>query len=191
MHNVKYLVYDENFNRIKAEKAIDRFVAHEQREEGGSGLCSPIRWIDSCGVLPNYNEAVEYIKSHDMGWYDALAVRYRDFDGKETAALAKAKEKFKIAADKYHALDGKFHFADIKAAFIGCHTCGSKISREHLKTNYCPVCRNDLRPTSTLQAIVNYRYKMEKAAKLVTEEDAKCLAKSSKVRWLVKIEWHT
>jgi hypothetical protein len=184
-------VYNENVNRKKAEEEINRFVAHEQRHEGGSGLYSPIRWLESGGVLPNYNEAVDYIKSHDKGWYDALAVRYRDFDGKETAALTKAKEKFKIAADKYHALDGKFHFADIKAAFIGCHTCGSKISREHLKTNYCPVCRNDLRPTSTRETIARYRLKMDKAAELVAKEDKKCLAKSSKVKWLVKIEWHT
>ena len=76
-HNIKYFEYKEDVDRKKVQTNLDNYVAHEDFEEGCSGLNSPIRWIENCGVLNSYEEALEYIKSHDKGWYDSLAVRYK------------------------------------------------------------------------------------------------------------------
>ena len=190
-HNIKYFEYKEDVNRKKVEASLDKFVAHEDREEGCCGLNSPIRWIENCGVLDSYDEALDYIKSHDKGWYDSLAVRYRQFDGKKTASLKKAEEKACVAKKKYIDLTNRFHFADIKADFIGCRNCGSKISRKHLEDNRCPVCDSDMRPPSTLDTIERYQANLHKANALLLEEQKKNLAKNGKKMWLVKIEYHT
>ena len=190
-HNIKYYKYKENVNRNKVQADLDRYVAYEDRKEGCSGLNSPIRWIESCGVLDNYDMALEYIRNHDKGWYDSLAVRFRESNGIESSALKKAREKLNIASDKYLTLTEKFHFENIKATLIGCQNCGSKISRQHLKGNHCPVCRNDLRPQSTQDTLARYKENFLKARALVEAEEKKSIAKNSKVMWLVKIEYHT
>lgn len=190
-HNIKYFEYNEDVDRKKVEAKLNNYVAHEDWEEGCSGLNSPIRWIESCGVLNNYDEALAYIKSHDKGWYDSLAVRYKAFDGTKTSAQKKAEEKFDIAKKKYLDLSNKFHFENQKAAFIGCPHCGSKISRQHLDDNCCPVCDMDMRPKSTLDTLARYEANLGKAKSALLQEQKKTLVKYSKTKWLVKIEYHT
>jgi Zn finger protein HypA/HybF involved in hydrogenase expression len=191
-HNIKYFEFKEDVNRKRVQADLDKYVAQEDWEEGCSGLDSPIRWIENCGVLNSYDEALEYIKSHDKGWYDSLAVRYKEYDGTKTTALKKAEEKFEVAKRKWIDLTNKFHFENSKAAFIGCQHCGSKISRKHLNgNNCCPVCDGDLRPKSTLDTLARYEANLAKAKALVLEEKEKAKAKNSKTMWLVKIEYHT
>lgn len=190
-HNIKHLIYKEDVNRKKVQADLDNYVAHDDWQEGCSGLNSPIRWIENCGVLDSYEEALEYIKSHDKGWYDSLAVRFRDYDGTETAAIKKAREKVTAAIKKSNELNYKLHFENVKAVLIGCRKCGSKISRQHLKGNNCPVCGFDMRPQSVLDTLAKYKRDVEKADALLKREKEKAVLKHSKTKWLVKIEWHT
>ena len=75
MHNIRYFDYHCSHSKKQIEKHLNHFVAMEDWQEGASGLPSPIRWIDR--VCKNYEEAEEYIKSHDRGWYDCLAIKYK------------------------------------------------------------------------------------------------------------------
>ena len=75
MHNIKYLDYHCSCSQRQVQKKLDNFVAHEDYEEGAVGLPNPIRWIDH--VYENREEAMEYIKLRDRGWYDSLAVKYK------------------------------------------------------------------------------------------------------------------
>ena len=75
MHNRRYLTYPCRASKTKVQKELDRFVAHEDEHEGAIGLPNPIRWIDY--LCKNLEEAEGYIKSHDSGWYDSLAVKYK------------------------------------------------------------------------------------------------------------------
>jgi hypothetical protein len=75
-HNIKYITYPSSVSQRAVSKKLDAFVAVEDAEEGAVGLPNPIRWIDY--TCKNYVEAVEYIKSHDRGWYDCLAVKYKN-----------------------------------------------------------------------------------------------------------------
>ena len=190
-HNIKYFTYKEDINRKRVQAELDNYVAHEDWQEGCSGLNSPIRWIENCGVLNSYDEALVYIKNHDKGWYDSLAVRYREVGANKTASLKKAEEKADVAKKKWLDLDNKVHYADVKSDFIGCRHCGSKISRKYLDDNCCPVCDGDMRPQSTLDTIKRYQENVHKANVLLLEEQKKNLAKNSKTMWLVKIEYHT
>ena len=75
MHNIKHLVYHCSMSKREIEKSLDDYVAREDYMEGATGLPNPIRWIDT--VCKNYDDAEEYIKCHDKGWYDCLAVKYK------------------------------------------------------------------------------------------------------------------
>ena len=74
-HNIRHLDYHCSCSQRQVEKRLDNFVACEDYEEGAVGLPQPIRWIDH--VCKNREEAEEYIKAHDRGWYDCLAVQYK------------------------------------------------------------------------------------------------------------------
>lgn len=190
-HNIKYFIYKENVDRRKVQADLDNYVAHEDWQEGCSGLNSPIRWIENCGVLNSYDEALEYIKSHDKGWYDSLAVRFKDCADIETPALKKARERVTAALKKRNELEYKPHFENTKSTLIGCRKCGSKISREHLKGNNCPVCGVDMRPQTVLDTLAKHQRNVDKAKDLVEKEKQKAIAKHGKTKWLVKIEYHT
>ena len=75
-HNIRYLDYRCNVSQKKVQKNLDRYVALEDYYEGATGLPNPIRWIDH--LCKNRDDACEYIEAHDRGWYDSLAVQYKD-----------------------------------------------------------------------------------------------------------------
>ena len=189
-HNIKHFIYKEDVDRKKVQDNLDKYVAQEDWQEGCSGLASPIRWMENCGVFNNYDEALAYIKIHDKGWYDSLAVRFKDSVQKETSTLKSAREKVTAALRKKNELEYKPHFENLTAAFIGCRKCGSKISREHLKGNRCPVCGYDMRPQYVLDTLAKYQRNVEKAEAVLEKEKKKALF-SGETKWLVKIEYHT
>lgn len=74
-HNIRHLDYHCSVSQKQVQKRLDNYVACEDYEEGASGLPQPIRWINH--LCKNREEAIEYIESHDRGWYDCLAVQYK------------------------------------------------------------------------------------------------------------------
>lgn len=74
-HNIKHIDYHCSVSQKQVQKRLDNYVACEDCGEGASGLPQPIRWINH--LCKNREEAEEYIKSHDRGWYDCLAVQYK------------------------------------------------------------------------------------------------------------------
>lgn len=88
-HNIKHFDYHCSFSQKQVEKRLNHFVAVEDWEEGASGLPQPIRWINH--VCKDREEAEEYIKSHDRGWYDCLAVQYKH-----------GRKKFWLVKIEYH-----------------------------------------------------------------------------------------
>lgn len=74
-HNIKHCSYHCSVSQKWVQKSLDQYVANEDWQEGASGLPQPIRWIDH--TCKNLEEAEKYIKDHDRGWYDCLAVQYK------------------------------------------------------------------------------------------------------------------
>lgn len=75
-HNIRFFDYHCSRSQRQVQKSLDNYVACEDYEEGATGLPQPIRWIDH--LCKNRDEATEYIASHDRGWYDCLAVKYKE-----------------------------------------------------------------------------------------------------------------
>ena len=189
MHNIQHYDYPENVNRAAVQKELDSYVQHETYQEGGHGLDKPIRWLDNVPVCEDYESAREAISRRDKGWYDQLAVRYYRPVRKPQKGLTALEDKEKDAREKLLAVDRVIWAAGLKAEYVGCRGCGSKLKRQYIKANRCPVCGADLRPDTTIKQIEAARARWKKAEKAVSDYIKKHSEKE--VRWLVKIEYHT
>lgn len=194
MHNIHYSTYPEKVNKKSVQKEWDNVAAHEDYLEGATGLPGDIRWIDK--TLDDYDEAMKYIEEKDSGWYDQLAVKYLEYPKnlKKTKKHETLETRLKEEMTKLNELQGKIHYADTKSTYVGCKKCGSRINTTYLRANYCPVCREDLRPESTLQRIEGYKEKIKDLQKQLKQEEKKLNEKNRKaatVMWLVKVEYHT
>lgn len=187
MHNIDYNVYDEKVDKAKVQKQAEAYASRE-----GDGLCGTIRWIDH--VCANEEEAKEYINSHDKGWYDQLAVKFYEATkpavSKTIDSLKERLSKEQIKVREYEKLHS---VKNLKAEFVSCPKCKSKLKREYLY-NSCPLCRSDLRSKTVLDTIAKYNTNITALNAKLTQEvnafNAKHI-KSAKVKWLVKTEFHS
>ena len=157
-----------------------------------SGLNASIRWIDK--ICADRKEAYEFIQEHDKGWYDQLAVKFREYPKAEpTKALLTLEERLKKERIKKRDYEEAHSIRSFKIEYIGCPKCGSKLKRTLLRNNGCPLCGKDLRSKTTLDTIARYENNIRDLTDKICEEsrkiDKKNVAKS-KIKWLVKIEYH-
>ena len=190
MHNIHHADYPLNVNKKSVQTEWDQYAAHEDWQEGCTGLDKNIRWIES-PVYETYEEAEKAIEKLDKGWYDQLAVKYKD-NIPLTTKSEKLKELEQKVSDAYKEYDKRSSALYVKtrtSEYIGCSACRSRLSSKHLVSNRCPVCHADLRPETTLKLIAAAETKWKKAQQAIKEYIDKHSKKE--VRWLVKIEYHT
>lgn len=193
-HNIEYYDYPASVDRKKVLAELSAHVSCCTRMEGGHGI-DKIRWLDH--VCDTYDEAMYYIPLMDSGHYDQLAVKYREprEPGKKELEL---QERIRKAYERLQKEKLTNRLEGLKSEYVGCKTCGSKLRREHMarksgsRCNFCPVCGADLRSPTVLKSIGNAE-KAYKQAQKAYEEEVKRAAKhrKAKLRWLVKIEYHT
>ena len=151
-----------------------------RESDSRSGLDKPIRFIDY--VCKDEEEAREYIRSHDRGWYDQLAVKYYQPVSNESKKFLAAKEKLSELRNEFRVLDRTK--LEIKAEFITCKHCKSKINTKYFYGHCCPLCREDARP----QTLLNKLNKLEDKIKLAEQKLKE--ASTKEVYWMVKTEYH-
>lgn len=200
MHNIEYRTFNENVDKEKALREISAYVSAQAYLEGGNGI-RKIRWLDA-RVLDNEDLATDYLKTHDNGNYDCLAVRFYQFDQPVTSDKIKALEdKLTSLYREWQTRDREVYLEGISAAYVSCKHCGSRLNTEMIRNgrpnsrkNCCPVCLEDLRPASTLHKIEAVKARYEKAdADLDAARAAleKKMQKFANLKWLVKFEYHT
>ena len=190
MHNIEYFSYEENIKRDWVQQKLDHYVAQEDWQEGCKGLARPIRWLEDGGICEDMDAAEAFITAHDRGNYDQLAVRYYlHIEPKDSKALQALKDRHFRAFQRWKDMLAELWASGLKADYVGCRACGSKLKREYIKSNFCPVCHCDLRPNTMLATIKKAKDAAGKADKTVAEYIKKHGTK--KVSWLVKIEYHT
>lgn len=186
-HVVNYIVVDENTSKEDVLFAIREEVAHEDWQEGGA-YHERLTWHDN-KVYADYDEAREAIECLDNGWYDDHAVLFRECGNLENATTRRLEKQIREHREKMDSYIDANHVTGRKSALIGCSGCGSKISREHLRSDRCPVCGTDLRSETVLSRIEGYRAKIAEWEHKIAEEKKKLGAKAP-VKWLVKYEYH-
>lgn len=189
-HAVEYYDYDVNTDK----RVIDSEMNDRAIEDGDyhSGLNKSIRWIDY--ICEDREKAYEYIESHDKGWYDQLAVKYRVYPKIEpTKALLTLKERLQKEREKRCSYEKAHSISTFKIEYIGCPHCGSKLKRTLLRGNSCPLCNTELRSKTTMETLQRYENNIKHICQQIKEEERKINQKnlkSSKIKWLVKIEYH-
>lgn len=184
MHNIGYSSYPEKCNRKEVLEIIQDIAA-----EDGDGYHGAPRWHDEIAPLASRDEAQKWIQAHDKGWYDDHAVRYYDYSRlKDTKKIAELKQKATDIAKKKAEYTVEHSVKKLKAVLITCPNCGSKLSREHLRSEKCPLCGTDLRSKTTLDALKRYDERIADTWKAVEAEQRKG---KGEVRWLVKYEYHS
>jgi len=187
-HNIQHYSYPENCDRAKVKAEIDHFVAMEDYQEGCTGLYRPIRWIETT-ICGDYEEAIKTIVKLDRGDYDNVAVRYYNSLPYSDAKTKELQTKKDIAYAKYREAENVVYPKTVKAAYITCKVCGSKLSRTRLAGNNCPLCKNSLCPDSFKEKVDAAKNRFTKAS-----ENLRKYVKSKaqkEVLWLVKFEYHT
>lgn len=199
-HNVHHSTYPENVNKASVQKEWDEYAAREDWQEGCSGLSQSIRWIDH--VCDDLEDAHKYIEEHDRGWYDQLAVKYRATEDLVRKSNIKQKYDNQIRSyrKKIDEFNEKHSFETLKAQFITCPQCNSKLNRMELIKRYrltvhCPVCnKEDIRAPYIPEKIAEYNKKIKETEQKRKQEEkalSQKLKSKAPVQWLVKIEYHT
>lgn len=185
MHAINREVYPGTWTLQKIADDVIRYVQSHGDGYGTDRLRFPTEQ-----VFDNINEAHAYIDSHDKGWYDGIAVKFLDYTG--VAATKKIQEYEAKIADLVHKKKEyiKAHSVHTqKAAYIGCAGCGSKLNKDKLRGEHCPLCGKDLRAVSTLERIDSFDARVNELNVKITEERKKQKAKAT-VKYLVKFEYH-
>lgn len=174
-------------------KAIDFAFYNTDRGENPSGRYHNRLDILESVVYNDWDEAVE--KANELtklrGSYNDFAIPFYSLIKKEpTKAILDLDRRIEERREKRKEYEEKTAVYNLKANFIGCKHCQSKINREYLKrSNYCPVCRKDLRSDYILE-------KIEKDSEKILElyrkrhELEKKNSKRGEINWLVKVEVH-
>ena len=182
-HIVDYFSEKENVDKREVEREIAAVA-----RRNGDGWNGPMHWHPDVKPLKNYDEAEKWIQEHDKGWYDDHAVRYISHENvKPTKKMGEIQNKIqeiRMTKESYrlaHSVKNR------KSEYIGCPECGSKLRREYLQSDHCPLCRTDLRSQTVLDALTGYDKRIKKAQEQLQEEKEK---QPGEVRWLIKYEYH-
>jgi hypothetical protein len=101
-HNIEYRDYSEKTDKKKIYADINQYVQQATWREGGHGLDKDIRYIDK--IMPDYDSAYQFLQDNDRGWYDCLAVKYREIPrGKSTKKIEELRVKCQEAWQEYDA----------------------------------------------------------------------------------------
>ncbi len=184
-HIVGYMEVSENCDRAGVLADI-QFEA----EREGDGYPGGVKWHDNVGPLGSRDEAEKWIRDHDNGWYDDHAVRfYSYYNAKTTKKMDDIRRRIGETSEKLAKYTKEHSVQKQKAEFIGCSECGSKLARNRLRGEICPVCGTDLRSKTTLETIKGYEDKIKSLWEKI-EEEKKKQKNIRETLWLVKYEYH-
>lgn len=186
-HAIQYFSYPEKTSRKEIMGEINDYLSREC-----ACLYSGIRFIDQ--VFPDYDSAVDYIESIDSGNYDQLAVKFVNFDKKSmnSKRLIDLESKYKEAQSNLRTFSSHVVARDFKSDYVGCRHCGSKINKKYLGSNYCPVCRGDMRSDTLQGRLKSMEEKVKKLEEQIRQERMNLAnkKKSKDIWWVIKIEYH-
>lgn len=186
MHNILYLDYPKD-----VKKADVLYDVQDIARRDGDGYSSSINWHDTLPPFESREEAEQWITDHDKGWYDDHAVLYKRYEpAKRTKKIEEYENKIAELVEAKKKYSQEHSVKNRQASHIGCWNCGSKLYRQLLRTETCPLCHKDLRPKTTLDKLQWYDEKIADYHKRIDAEGKK-QKRSYKIMWLVKCEYHS
>lgn len=196
-HACSILTFKETESKKNIQAECDEWGNYncDPQERGGcfGGLQSPINFTSL--VFEDRDAAEEYLNK-TFGKYRQTAVRFKKYPGIEPSAEMKDLERRIGEYQKRIAELDKPHYAGVKQATVKCKTCGSSLATAFCGSsyrNYCPVCRADLRPASTLEKREKYSETLKDLSarlKKAERENERKSKKAPEMYWAVACEVH-
>lgn len=131
-----------------------------------------------------YQNAFKYLRgiNIDSDNCDGVAVKYRvtvwnNLVQDAHQNVCEAYKKYKNIADT-EVLDL------VPEKMIKCGKCDSRLNREYIKTSFCPLCHEDLRPLEFKKILKSAKEQYEQST---TDFETKSI-KFSKIKWLIKVQ---
>lgn len=185
MHQVIFKSFPKRLSISDINNYVEKYV----NSHGDRYGTTRVNVLDYA-VCGNYEEAYDKINSARNGGYEGWAVKFYDYSNvTPTKRVNELMEKKAETERNREAYINAHSVRTLKANLIGCQKCGSKLRKDFLKANYCPVCHSDLRSETTLETIKRYNARIENYEKMIAEEKKK-QKKQAKIMWLVKFEYH-
>ena len=185
MHEGRFASYKLTVSKDKVFKDLNRKVKQLSDYCGG---ISQIEWKDR--IFDSYDDAYKYIMDNWWGDYQCVAYKYRDIDSlKMSKKVIELEKRIIETRNQYDSLNSKIHYKDIQAKYVTCKECGSKINKDYLRSNRCPICNKDMRPETVLNKLESMTSKIEKLKGDLKVEKMKRIDKAP-IKWLVKYEYH-
>lgn len=131
-------------------------------------------------VFSNRKDAEKWIFKHETRRNPDHAVRYYA----ETAEMKKIKKEIQKRKEEREKYIADNSIKKRASAYIGCQNCGSKLNKEMLKGEKCPVCGSDLRSKTTLNRIDSYDKRIKNLEKKYKEAEKK----QRNLVWIAKVE---
>lgn len=154
-------------DRIRHEADLQEFPNTASRH--------PITVKDK-NVFKSYEAAQEYSDEIYGIWarkYN-ICLPFKDIsEVKKTKKISELEERIYQTYGKRDAYIKSHHVRDFKAEYIGCRCCGSKINKQYLWDNHCPVCKSELRSETVIKTIHAYDKKIAELEKRLQEEKSK------------------
>lgn len=173
-------------NTIKSEI----YESHYQERGAMEPVFLDFKWMEN-KVCDNYEDAKEYINSLNLYRKFNVAVKFKNplTEPKETSSMKTLLRRIAETEEKLIQYEKNHSVTTFKAEYIGCPDCGSKLKRELLKTDKCPLCGTDMRSKTTTETLSGYRIKIKELKKQYNTEYKKALEKvKTEICWLVEAE---
>jgi len=191
-HSVQYYYCKDT---EKARKQVEADANEDAITNGDyhHELNGYIRFIND-KIQEDLEAAKEYIRKHDQGNYDLLAIRFYYYGKpKPSKTLDKLRIQYEDSVrsrdDLVYKLNHDFH--SCKSQYVGCPECGSKLKRDLLKGHHCPLCNKELLSDTALKRIKTANDKVANYQKRYVDKTDELKKKNKPtVMWLVKTEYH-
>lgn len=184
-HSIQHFTFPV---KTKRQEIIEECAEYANRNGDYANQIEGIRFKENM-TYDCYEDAEKAIENMDNGWYDNIAVKYKEVFHMKSAKIKDLVRRIDETEKKKDAYAKAHDISTFKSQFIGCKKCGSKLSKDHLRGHLCPLCRNDLRSDTTINTLKGYEDKIKSLDKQILEEKKKQKDKAPEM-WLVKIEYH-
>lgn len=189
-HATDYIVVDKKKDIMPA--AIDFAFYNTDRYENPSGRYHNGLDILEGTIYGDYDEA--YKKATELekarGSYNDFAIPFysevKEEPTKQMVNLEKRLEKLKSDKAEY---EEKHSVKTLSSKLITCKHCESKIAKDFLRRESCPVCGEDLRSQYILDRIKKYDEDYRNLSRELRDITKK-RSRKGPVKWLVKVEVH-
>lgn len=174
----------------KAMEDISSAVRHESdlEEFPNMGLhIMNIREIQPGKVFADFDAAERYCMNEFTSWmrnYNVMVAFSDTSCVKTTKHLSSLKERMDRETDKMNTYAKEHSVSEFKASYVSCPKCGSKINKDYIGYDRCPLCKTDLRSETTKKTIARYKNNIIQLKKQIKDEEQKQKDKLP-VRYLV------